>query len=529
MKPLWIFAFILPLLLSAQENPIEKETLRAHLAFLADDLLEGRGMGQRGGDLTVRYLETQLRIFGLCPANGDSYLQAVNLVGMLPKPESSQVIFETPKGPLDLQLGKDIFLAPTGAEPEIKLNAPLVFVGHGIPPRNAGRKDDKGVDVRGKVLLMLMGERTDTSATSPCCTPDHYYGRWIHKIEEGMRQGAVAVLIVHTQISAGYDWSVASTGWSSERFALDARIDKPILSGFINQSAARKLLEAAGKDLEALTQRADRSDFRPIELGLHVKGTVCSAIRHLVQYNVAGILPGTDPILKDEVVAYSAHWDHFGLKKDGRIYNGAVDNASGVAALLAIAQASVRKPTRRSQLFLFFTGEEAGLLGATSYVRSPLRPLDKTAVVLNLESLNFLGVTKNIAALGADASELGDYARQVATSMKMQFRGSAPDPASLFFRADHFAFVRKGVPAISPGFSLDGGWDYVQDPAISQDKAKAWLRNGYHQPTDRYDPSWTLDGMVQQTRFVFELGQAVANAPQKPRWLKGAPDFGDRP
>ena len=529
MKLLAILAFTLPFLLSGQEPRIDKEALRAHLAFLSDDLLEGRGMGQRGGELAVRYLETQLRAMGLRPANGDSYLQAVSLAGMLPKPEGSRVVFETSKGPMDLQLGKDFFLAPTGPEARVELDAPMVFVGHEIHVEGNERDAYNSIDVRGKVLVMLMGERKDTNAASPCCTPAHFHERWVHKIEEGIRHGAAAVLIVHTPISARYEWSVASTGWSSERFALDTRTGSPTLGGFISHAAAHQLLAAAGQDLDALTRRADGPDFRPVELGIRAKGMVLSKVRHLVQYNVAGVLPGTDPVLKDECVVYSAHWDHFGRHKDGRIFNGAVDNASGLAAVLAVAQAAVRKPARRSQLFLFLTGEEAGLLGSTAYVRSPLRPLDKTAAVLNLESLNFLGETKDIAALGADASELGDYARQVATSMHLRFRGSAPDPAALFFRADHFAFVRAGVPAISPGFSLDGGWDYVQEPTASQAKAEAWLRNGYHQPTDRYDPTWKLDGMTQQTRFVFELGQVVANAPQKPRWLKGIPDFEGRP
>ncbi|MBK8793813.1 MAG: M28 family peptidase [Holophaga sp.] len=529
MKLRGIFAFTLPFLLSAQETRIEKSALRAHLAFLADDLLEGRGMGQRGGDLAVKYLETQLRVLGLRPANGDSYLQAVKLASMLPRPEASRIVFETTKGPLDLQLGKDFFLAPSGPKAQVDLNATLVFVGHGISSSNGGRDDYKGLDVRGKVLVMLMGERTDTNAASPCGTPAHYQGRWTYKIEEGIRQGAAAVLIVHTPISARYAWSVACTGWSGERFALDSGAATSILGGIISQDAARKLFAAAGQDLDALTHRAEGPDFRPVDLQIRAKGAVLSKVKHVVQYNVVGVIPGMDSVLKDEYVGYSAHWDHFGRHEDGRIFNGAVDNASGLAAVLAIAQAAIRKPARRSQLFLFLTGEEAGLLGATAYVRSPLRPLDKTAAVLNLESLNFLGETKDIAALGADSSELGDHAKKVAASMGLRFRGCAPDPAGLYFRADHFAFVRGGVPAISPGFSLDGGWDYVNDPKTSQAKADAWLRNGYHQPTDRYDPTWNLDGMAQQTRFVFELGQVVANAPQKPRWLNDAANFEGRP
>jgi hypothetical protein len=525
MKLKWVFAFTLPFLVSAQEAQIDQTCLRAHLSFLSDDLLEGRGMGQRGGALAVRYLETQLGAMGLRPANGSNFLQAVKLAGMLALPETSRMTFETPQGSLKLQLGKDLFLVPCGPEDRVQIDAPLVFVGHGL----AAGPSEKALDVRGKVLLMLMGERADTNADAPCCTPAHYRGRWTQKIEEGIQRGAAAVLIVHTPVSARYAWSVACTGWTAERFALENEPGASTLSGLINQEAARNLLAAGGQNLDALIRSADGPGFRPVELPLRATGTVLSKIRHLVQYNVAGILPGTDPLLKDEYIIYSAHWDHFGIHEDGRIFHGAVDNASGCAAVLAIAQAALRKPARRSQMFLFPTGEETGLLGSTAYVRSPLVPLKQTAAVFNLESLNFLGETKDISALGADASELGDHARQVAASMSLRFRGTEPDPALLFFRADHFAFVRAGIPALSPGFSLQGGWAYVHDPAASQAKADTWLRDAYHQPLDRYDPAWALDGMVQQTRFVFELGQAVANAPRKPLWTKGRPEFGGQP
>lgn len=524
-----LLALTVPCLLAGQPNRIDKDAIRAHLAILADDLFEGRGMGQRGGDLAVKYLETQLRAIGLRPAHGDSFLQPVKLAGMLSKPGESRVVLEGQAGPLEMQLGKDFFMVPLGPTEKSTLDAPLVFVGHGICAGKEGRDDYKGMDVRGKVIVMLMGERSETSATSPCCTPGHYYGRWTHKLEEGVRRGAAAILIVHTATSARYDWSVVVTGWRSERFVLENGPGATTLAGLMREETAQKLFASVGLDLDALQKRADGLDFHPIELNLRARGVVAAQVRHLVQYNVAGLLPGTDPVLKNEYVIYSAHWDHFGKRADGRFFNGAVDNASGCAAALAIAQAAVRAPARRSQLFLFPTGEEAGLLGATAYVRSPLRPLEKTAAVLNLESLNFLGATKDIAALGADASELGDHARRVAKAMGLRFRGTAPDPAGLFFRSDHFPFVRSGVPAVSPGFSLDGGWDYVRDPAQSQAKAEGYLRDGYHQPSDRYDPAWDLEGMTQQTQFVFQLGKSIANSPQKLRWKEGVPDFGGCP
>ena len=527
--PLFILAAA-SLLWSAPPPPlapaISKDALRAHLAFLSDDLLEGRGMGQRGGDLAVAYLEAQLRALGLKPANGTRFRQDVRLVGMTPRLDASRISFHAGATPLDLPLGRDVFIAPTGPRKASALDAPLVFVGHGVEGGHSHRHDFEGLDTRGKVLVMLMGERPDTSALESCCTPEHYFSRWTYKFEEGARRGAAAVLIVHTSASAGYDWRVATTGWTTERFALESNPENPTLGGLVSEEGARRLFAAAGLDFVEMVKRAETRDFRPVDMGIRAQGTVETSVRRLVQHNVAALLPGTDPVLAQECVIYSAHWDHFGRRSDGRIYNGAVDNASGCAGALAIAQAAVQKPAPRSQLFLLLTGEETGLLGALAYVREPLVPLDRTVAVLNLESLNFLGRTRDIAALGAERSELGELARQTATALGMRFRPSGRDLPGLYFRADHFAFVRGGVPAISPGFSLNGGWDYIDAPAASQARAEAWLRDGYHQPTDRYDPSWKLDGMEQQVQFIFELGQRIAARPRKPAWVKGRPDFG---
>ncbi len=312
-------------------------------------------------------------------------------------------------------------------------------------------------------------------------------------------------------------------GWDIERFQLAQGPQGAPLEGWVTEAVARALAKQGGQDLDALRAAAQRRDFRPIPLDLRLKGTLQSAVRTLDQFNVAGVLPGSDPALKEEVVLYSAHWDHLGKgaapapdahpghEGDG-IYNGAVDNASGCAALLAMAQAAVQAPARRSQMFLFVCGEEQGLLGSKAYAASPLWPLAKTAADLNLDSLNFVAPTRDIGLPFGNRSTLGDLGAAVAKASGLAVAGTRPDTAGGYFRSDHYSFVQAGVPALSVG----GGRDYLgADPAALKAKAAAFGRR-YHQVTDEYDPAWDLSGMLQQAQFTFDLGQAVANAPTKP-------------
>ena len=385
---------------SAQSAPTVTEApLRAHLAFLADDLLEGRGTGQRGGALTVRYLETQAAAIGLKPANGASYRQSVAMVGTKTLPTST-LRFEVNGKIITPALGQDIVYGTGRADTSTRVDAPLVFVGYGINAPDETWDDYKGIDMKGKLLIMMVNDPKPTQAEPKRFGGKSltYNGRWTYKFEEAVRRGAAGVLLIHTTESASYPFSVPANGFAHEQFHL-AGPGNP-LQGWITEDAARGLFKAAGKDLDALRTEAETRTFQPVALGATAHAALNSAIRKVEDFNVAGIVPGTDPALRAEAVIYSAHWDHLGMAEgeDGKadhIWNGAVDNASGTAALLAMAEAAVRKPTRRTQIFLWPCAEEQGLIGSAAYVAAPLWPLAKTAADLNLDSMNFVGATRD--------------------------------------------------------------------------------------------------------------------------------------
>jgi hypothetical protein len=493
----------------AQPN---ESVLRAQLSLLADDVFEGRGTGQRGGELAVRYLETQLQVLGLQPANGTSYRQTVKLAGIRLDESASGLTFEGPQGSLAPRLGTELALGAAAAEALLNVDAPLVFVGHGIAGPEGRRDDYKGLDVRGRMLVMLVGDRRKGPPGPLCCEPENYHGRWTYKFEEARRQGAAGVLLVHTDGSAGYGWPVVRNSWTQERFQLAGSGQAGALQGWLTEATAQRLFALAGQDFRALVAGADGLDFRPVALNLRAKGTLHSTIRSLDQWNVAGVLPGTDPVLRKDLVIYSAHWDHFGKGPDGAIYSGAVDNASGCAAVLALAQALVHQPLKRSVMFLFPCAEEQGLIGSSAYVAAPLWPLARTVLAINLESLNVVGPTRDIGLLCTNEPRLRTRCAQAAAATGLSITPAKADPSGLCFRTDHFPFAKAGVPALSPGFSLDGGWDYLGDKAAAQARASDFL-NHFHRPTDRYDAAWNLAGLMQQVRFALELGRIVASAP----------------
>ncbi len=514
LHPLAAFACAASLL--GQQSPVihprvQEAPLRAHLSFLADDLLEGRGTGQRGGRLAVRYLETQLQALGLRPAFGDSFLQPVKLLGIRTRPAESRLAFVGPMGELGLRWEQDFLLGSGAPVPELNLDAPLLFVGHGI---TLGDRDDfKGVEVRGKILVALVGDRPGEA--QEWGSPSHFAGRWTYKMEEARRRGAAGILLIHMPTLAGYDWKVVRSGWIPERFHPDPAPAGSGLQGWLTEDSARKLFSASGLDFDSLCRTAHGRDFHPVPLAIRLKGNLASTLRRFEDMNVAGLLPGSDPGLQKELVIYSAHWDHLGIEAgSGRIFHGAVDNASGCAGLLAMAQALRLQPSRRSQMFLFTCAEEPGLLGAQAFVDSRVWPLEKILAVLNLESLNFAGPTRDIGLAGSERTSFRDQALRVALEMGLTVAPSGPDPAGLSFRADHFAFVKVGIPAFSPGFSLDGGWDFLESSQANL--AKGFVVNHYHQPSDVYLPSWDLRGMLQQVQFILNLGRTLADAPERP-------------
>ncbi len=505
--------------------------LRAHLAFLADDLLEGRGTGQRGADLTVRYLETQLQALGLKPAKGAAYRQPVSLRGLRTRVDQSTLSFLGGGTCTTPRFGPEIVFGSGVARAEQTFDAPVVFVGFGIDAPEYRWDDYKGLDVHGKVLLMLVlvNEPPPTPAEPGLFDGINLstYGRWTTKFKMATKRGAAGVLLIHTAASASYGWAVVRNGWDAERFSLAKEPEATPLQGWVTEDTARALAKQGGQDLEALRAMAQGRDFQPVPLDLTLKGTLRSAVRTIEQFNVAGLVPGSDPALREELVIYTAHWDHLGIGKApagdthqghdiDTIYNGAVDNASGCAALLAMAQAAMLAPARRSQMFLFACAEEQGLLGSKAYTAEPLWPLAKTAADLNLDCLNFVAPTRDIGLPFGDRSTLGELGAAVAKASGFRVAASQPDTGGSYFRSDHYSFVEAGVPALSIG----GGQDFLGDdvPALRA-KAAAYGQR-YHQVTDEYDPSWDLRGMVQQAQFTFDLGQAIANADTRPTFRK---------
>ena len=507
---------------SAPTSPtVHEAPLRAHLQFLSSDVLEGRGTGQRGGDLAVAYLESQAMAAGLKPGNGNSYLQSVKIAGIKSSPQASSVVLEAGGKPQALTFGKDWVWAPGDAQAVHAMDAELVFVGYGITAPEQGWDDYKGIDCKGKVLVMMVNDPMPTSAE-----PDRfggkgltYYGRWTYKFEEAARHGAAGVLLIHTDASASYGWSVVQNSWLAERFQLAGGKGGTAMQGWMTESTARGLFKAAGQDLDALRVSAESKSFKPVALKAKVNGETRAEVRLVDQFNVAGIVPGTDPKLKDEVVIYSAHWDHLGKQGSSgdTIYNGAVDNATGSAGLLAMALEAAKSPAKRSQMFLWVAAEEQGLLGSAAYAASPLWPANKTAANLNLDSLNWVGATRDIGTQGSERTELKAMADATAKSMGLKVATPEPDLAGGYFRSDHFSFAKAGIPA----FSIEGGRDYIKDAAASTAKAKTYGEQRYHQVSDEYDAAWDLAGMVQQAQFTLNLGRMIANAPKMPAWKAG--------
>ncbi|HEV7475006.1 MAG TPA: M28 family peptidase, partial [Pyrinomonadaceae bacterium] len=457
----------------ARSNPpLNEDAIRAHIKFLSDDLLEGRGTGARGGEIAANYIAAQMAALGLkgAGANG-SFFQPVSLVGVKADPNTKLTI-SSRNGKESFKFADD-YVAFTGAQTEeVDVDADMVFVGYGINAPELRWNDYKGeaADYRGKILVMLVND--------PPATTDEpnlfggkaltYYGRWTYKYEEAARRGAAGVILLHTDQSAGYPWGVVRTSNGSWRFDI-ARTsnDTPFLKfrSWVTDDAARKIMKLAGQDLDTLRAKAATRDFQPVDLNLKGKLNLKSEVKRVQAPNVVGILPGRDPKLRDEYVVYSAHWDHLGIgapdKTGDTIYNGALDNATGVASVLAIAETLSKLPPgqrpRRSALFLFPTAEEQGLIGAEWYSKHPLVPLAKTAANVNLDSMNVLGKTHDFIPLGAERSSLKAVVEAVARERGMRVSPDARPEQGSFYRSDHFPFARVGVPSIS----LKEGNDYV--------------------------------------------------------------------
>jgi Zn-dependent M28 family amino/carboxypeptidase len=506
-------------------------SILAHIKVLASDEFEGRAPASPGEDKTVNYLVSQFKSIGLQPGNPNgTFIQDVPMVGFTSQPSG---YFTAAGQRLDLRFPADAVLWTSQSAPQVTLeNSDIVFVGYGVVAPEYGWDDFKGVDVRGKTIVMLVNDPPvpdpkDPTKLDPAMFKGNamtYYGRWTYKYEIAAAKGAAAALVVHQTIPAAYPWEVVVGSNSRENFDLqDAESEQRLTAqGWITVDTARKLCSTAGQDFATLEKAAARKDFRPVALDAKASFTVKTVRRAVASRNVIGKVEGSDPILKNEYIVYTAHWDHLGrdttLQGD-QIFNGAADNASGCAALIELARAFAIAKPKRSVLFLSVTGEEKGLLGSRFYATHPLYPLDHTLADINMDVLNTWGRTRDVGVVGQGQSTLEDTLAAVVKAHGRTLVGEAEPEKGHFFRSDHFEFAKQGVPALY----MDKGLDYLGRPAgWGQQKRNEYVTHDYHKVSDEIKPDWDLTGAVEDVGLLFEVGYTVAQGDKYPQWKAGS-------
>lgn len=508
------------------QDAITGENIRAHIRFLASDLLEGRGVGTRGGELATNYIASQLAIAGAKPAGANgTYFQKVELVGV--EPQTSATL-SAGKGGAD-----GVFFNWSGGfvgntmqqKARADFDAEAVFVGHGITAPEFEWADYKGVDVKGKVVVLFTNEPPSEDPKFFGGRALTYYGRWTYKYEEALRQGAVAVVILHTSPTAGYGWEVVKSSWGKEdpQVKLAPGAAALAFAGWVSKESGEKLAGLGGYTVGELLKKADAKGFQAFPLGIRMKGSIPTKIRQIQASNVAAIIPGSDPVLSKEAIVFSAHWDHLGIGdpvNGDKIYNGAVDNASGCAVLIEIARAwgALRNRPKRSAIFVAVTAEESGLRGAEVYAARPVIPVGKTALNLNFDSFFPFGRVKDVVVNGAERTSVFPVVQQVAQRFNLSIKADPRPEQGHYYRSDHFAFARVGVPA----FSINMGDEYIgKDETAGAQLAFEYNAKNYHQPSDEYKESWDMGGPEQMARFGFTIGLTVANTAAMPTWRAG--------
>jgi len=524
-----LFIGVLCCSLSAGQNYSDRfdaAKMRERVIRLSADDFEGRGPGTAGGKRAAQYIADQLKASGVKPANKKSYFQNVRLVGVKADPKTVLQI-----GSGSYKFGDD-FVATTSAQlADVSIDADLVFVGYGIdaPLYNWNDYSGNAEDYRGKVLMIMVNDPPATTA-EPNLFGDKaltYYGRWTYKFEEAARRGAAGVILIHTTDSAGYGWNVVRTSNGNWRYEI-ARTPSdtaPFLKvkSWVTNDAATKILKSAKLDIDDLREKARHRGFKPINTGLKVRLDLKSEMQTFDSPNVVGRVKGSDKKLRKEFVVYTGHWDHLGIgepdARGDRVYNGAYDNASGVATILGIAEAFAKMPKKerpkRSLLFLFPTAEEQGLLGAEYYSKNPLVPLAKTAADVNIDGVNFFGKTSDFSALGAERSSIEAVINEAAKERSLTVEADTRPEQGFFFRSDHFPFAKVGVPSIS----LRHGDDFVT-PLKGEAEAffKDYTEKYYHQVSDEYRDWWDMSAMIQEAELAFAIGTKLANLSAMPRY-----------
>jgi Zn-dependent M28 family amino/carboxypeptidase len=521
---------VLPIMAHDLTKYFSAANLKRRVVKLSSDEFAGRGPGTAEGRASAQYIADELKTMGVQPANQGSYFQNVKLFSIKTDP-STTLSISSKDGAANYKFAEE-FVAFTGAQkPQVAVDAELVFAGYGISSELYKWNDFKGDpdQYKGKVLMILVND-----PPAPASEPDlftgkalTYNGRWMYKFEEAARRGAAGVILVHTDKSAGYGWNVVRTSNGSWRYdiAREPGDTTPYLDmkSWATEETSKKILKQANLDLADLQKKAETRDFVPVKTGLRVKCDLKAETNTVDSPNVAGIVQGSDAKMKNEYVIYSAHWDHLGVgapnEKGDKIYNGALDNASGVSAVLSIAEAMTKLPKaekpKRSVVFFFPTAEEQGLLGAEYYVHHPLFPLDKTAGNVNIDGLNIFSKTSDFLALGAERSSLADLVNEVAAHRKMTVATDAHPEQGSFYRSDHFPFAKVGVPSLS----LKEGSKFIGKAADYGDKVfKEFNEKNYHQPSDEFGDWWNFDSMIQECEIGLAIGLMIADTPKMPRF-----------
>ena len=515
-------------------DSVNSEDLLRHIRTLSSDEFEGRGPGTRGEELSVKYITEQFQRIGLKPGNPDgTYVQKVPLAGFTSSPE---VTLKAGGKEMKLENLKDYVAVSRRYEEQVNVDdSDVVFVGYGVEAPEFGWDDYKGLDVRGKTIVMLVNDPAVPLAGDPTKLDPNvfkgdamtYYGRWTYKYEIASKKGAAAAIIVHETGPAGYPFEVVSGSWGRENFDIvspDKNASRVGVESWITLDRAKELFAASGQDFDALKKAATTKEFKPVALNakatLHIRNT----LRTIDSQNVVARIEGSDANLKNEYVVYTAHWDHLGkddkAQGDG-IFNGAIDNASGVASVLEIAEAFTKLPSppKRSVLFMMVTGEEKGLLGAKYYAEHPLYPHNKTLANINIDGVNQWGRTSDITLIGLGNSTLDDVTAAAAREQGNRTLSPDAEPSKgFYYRSDHFEFAKQGVPALDP----DSGVNYVgKEPDFAKNKRKEYEDNDYHKPSDEVKPDWDLSGAVEDAQLFFTVGLNVLQGDKYPEWKPG--------
>lgn len=517
-------AHLSPVAIAAFQK-VDPERIRAHVRFLSDDLLEGRGTGQRGGDIAAQYIATQFALYGLKPAGDNStYMQKVPMVGITPQPATTFAWVPAKGGANDLKPLDQYVAYDQTQQSQSDVNAEIVYVGYGIEAPEYNWDDYKGTDVKGKVLLMLVNEPPSDDTKFFKGKALTYYGRWTYKYEQAARKGAVGAILIHRTDMASYPWEVVRNSNSGEKSFL--KLDgtpKLKVASWIQLDVAKQLAASSGMDLDKMVADAQSRDFRPVALAAKLKAHMMSKVRPFESNNVIAMLPGFDRKLKDEAVMYTAHYDHLGIRPEmpgDNIYNGANDNATGCGILLELAHVfslAAQRP-RRSILFTAVTAEEQGLLGSEYLGKHPPIPANKIALDLNYDDVPPLGAPEEVEVSGSERTTFYPTVQALAKEFRLNIRPDSRPEAGHYYRSDHFSLARVGIPA----FSINEGMKYKgHDVAWGTQQADEFTAKHYHQPSDEYHPEMDFTGDAAMARFGFALGWRAATMPNLVGWEKG--------